>query len=75
MRYPGEKSLNIYPQQTIFIDTKIVMEIPNRTFCQLKSRSSLAMKGIEVKAGTLDAGYIGNIGILLHNNSNKMYQI
>ena len=51
------------------------MEIPKGTFCQLKSRSSLAIKGIEVKAGTLDASYTGNVGILLYNNSINTYQI
>ena len=75
MRYPGKEILNILPNDAAFINTHIAMEIPVGSYCQLKSRSSLAKKGIEVKAGTLDAGYTGDIGIYLFNNSNTTQQI
>ena len=35
----------------------------------------MAKKGVEVKAGTIDAGYTGDIGIYLFNNSNTTQQI
>jgi len=34
---------------------------------QLASRSSLAAKGISVKGGVIDAGYVGNIGLQYPN--------
>ena len=63
------------PYEAIFINTHIAIKILTGSFCQLKSRSSLAKKGIEVKAGTIDAGYTGDIGILLYNNTGLTYQI
>ena len=39
------------------------------------SRFSLTKKGIEVKAGTIDSGYTGNIGVLLYNNSQVPHTI
>ena len=75
MRYPGKEILNILPNDAAFINTHVAMEIPVGSYCQLKSRSSLAKKGIEVKAGTLDAGYTGDIGIYLFNSSNTTQQI
>ena len=52
------------------IDLHIAMEVPEGTMCQLMSRSSLVKKGIEVKGGTIDTGYTGNIGVILSNTSN-----
>ena len=75
MRYPGKEILNLPPGEVIFINTQIAMEIPNGTYCQIKSRSSLAKKSIDVKAGTIDAGYTGDIGILLFNSSKATHQI
>ena len=73
--YSGTRVLTIPPQQTVLIDTKIAMEIPTRTVCQIFSRSSLAKIGLNVQGDTIDAGYTGNIGILLHNNSQQSYDI
>jgi deoxycytidine triphosphate deaminase len=69
LKYSGSEDLTIPPFETIIIDSQIAIEVPKGTFCQLASRSSLARKGIEVKAGTIDAGYTGNIKILVYNNS------
>jgi deoxyuridine 5'-triphosphate nucleotidohydrolase len=75
MRYPGKEILNILPYEASFVNTHVAMEIPTGSFCQLKSRSSLIKKGIKVKAGIIDAGYTGDIGIYLFNNSNTTQQI
>ena len=75
VRYPGETPIQVTPRQTVLIDLHIAFEVPVGTICQLMSRSSLAKKGIEVKGGTIDAGYTGNIGVLIYNNSEEPYQI
>lgn len=75
LRYPEKEKLEIKPGKIAFIDSHIAMEIPENTYCQLVSRSSLAKQGIEVKGGTIDAGYTGNIGIMLYNNSDETYII
>jgi len=75
LKYPETTPLIIQPKDIVKIDSHIAIEIPMGTYCQLASRSSLARKGIEVKAGIIDAGYTGNIGILLTNNSSTPYTI
>ena len=75
LRYPEKEKLEIKPGKIAFINSYIAMEIPENTYCQLVSRSSLAKQGIEVKGGTIDAGYTGNIGIILYNNSDETYII
>ena len=57
----------------ILIDSHIAIKVPTGTYYQLASRSSLVQKGIEIKAGTIYAGYTENIGIILTNNSNTPY--
>ena len=75
VRYTGEESLTIKSQQTSLIDLFIAMEIPAGIICQLMSRSSLALKGIDVKGGTIDSGYTGNISVILYNRSIEDYTI
>ena len=75
VRYTGKESLIIPPHQLAIIDLHITIEIPPGTVCQLMTRSSLAKKQIEVKAGTIDSGYTGNIGVLLYNNSDEPYTV
>jgi len=75
LKYPETTLLIIQPKDIVKIDSHIAIEIPMGTYCQLASRSSLVRKGIEVKAGIIDAGYTGNIGILLTNNSSTSYTI
>ncbi|KAG9288110.1 hypothetical protein G9A89_017705 [Geosiphon pyriformis] len=42
---------------------------------QLASRSSLAKKGINIKEGIINTGYVENIIAMLQNDSEKAYII
>ncbi|KAG9290600.1 hypothetical protein G9A89_011563 [Geosiphon pyriformis] len=42
---------------------------------QVASQSSLAKKEIDIKKGTINAGYTENIIIMLQNNLDKFYKI
>jgi len=75
VRYTGDEPLTIHSQQTTIVDLFIAIEIPVGTVCQLMSRSSLAQKGIDVKGGTIDSGYTGNISVILFNRSHEDYTI
>ncbi|KAG9295138.1 hypothetical protein G9A89_006119 [Geosiphon pyriformis] len=57
------------------IDLKIALKIPATTMVQLASRSSLAKRGINIKGGIIDTGYVENIIAMLQNDSNKAYII
>ncbi|KAG9302667.1 hypothetical protein G9A89_007371 [Geosiphon pyriformis] len=66
---------NATPYFLVKIDLKIVLEIPVSTMIQVVFQSSLAKKEIDVKEGIIDAGYTGNIIVMLQNNSDRPYKI
>ncbi|KAG9287781.1 hypothetical protein G9A89_017376 [Geosiphon pyriformis] len=75
LRYPGKDAIKLEPHLCTYINLKIALEIPATTMVQLASKSSLAKKGINIREGIIDAGYVGNIIAMLQNNSEKTYVI
>ena len=67
---------SIPPFTTQIIPSNIAIECPNGTYARIASRSGLTAKhGINVRAGVIDADYRGDIGIILHNDSNSPFHI
>lgn len=69
-----ENKIEILPGETVFIDTGIVMEIPNGYVGLIYARSGLACKqGLAPanKVGVIDSDYRGNIMVALYNQSNE----
>lgn len=75
----SEKSrIDLLPGKTIIIPTGIKTAIPLGYEIQIRPRSGLAAKhGIEVlnSWGTVDAGYRGEYGVILHNTSDVSFSI
>lgn len=70
-----ENRVEILPGKTAFIDTGIVMEIPNGYVGLIYARSGLACKqGLAPanKVGVIDSDYRGNIMVALYNQSNEV---
>ena len=68
-----ENKVDILPGETAFIDTGIVMEIPNGYVGLVYARSGLSCKqGLAPanKVGVIDSDYRGNIMVALYNQSN-----
>ena len=62
--------------ESITIDTGVRMEIPMGYFGAVRGRSGMAFKSdVTAFDGTLDAYYLGTIGVKLYNHSNKMVSI
>ena len=57
----------IPPNNSALFSTGIKMAIPSGYYGQVSSRSSLAIKNIEVGAGIIDSSYRGEIKVLLRN--------
>lgn len=70
-------SWTIYPGEIKLIDTGLKVEIPNGWEIQVRPRSGLSSKGITVvnSPGTVDAGYRGEIKIILTNLGQKPFVI
>ncbi|KAG9305674.1 hypothetical protein G9A89_022596 [Geosiphon pyriformis] len=75
LRYLEKDTIKLEPHSRTYIDLKVALEIPATTMIQLASRSSLVKRGINIRGGIIDAGYIGNIIAMLQNDSEKAYII
>lgn len=64
--------------ETVLIKTGISVELPQRTEAQIRPRSGLALKhSITVlnTPGTIDAGYRGEIGVILINHGKQPFKV
>ncbi|KAG9302037.1 hypothetical protein G9A89_021081 [Geosiphon pyriformis] len=75
LRYPEKDTLVLQPKSLTKINLKIALEIPSGAIVQIASRSSLASKKINIKEGVIDAGYTGDIIIMLQNETDKLFRI
>ncbi|MDJ0569037.1 MAG: dUTP diphosphatase [Pleurocapsa sp. MO_192.B19] len=84
--HPGDAGLDLFaieeqeilPGETKLINTGIAIALPPNTEAQIRPRSGLALKhSITVlnSPGTIDAGYRGEIGILLINHGKIAFQV
>lgn len=84
--HPGDAGLDLFaieeqeilPGETKLINTGIAIALPPSTEAQIRPRSGLALKhSITVlnSPGTIDAGYRGEIGILLINHGKIVFQV
>ena len=72
------ESIVLKPFERALVKTGLFMEIPAGFECQVRPRSGLALKnGITVlnSPGTIDADYRGEIGVILINLSNEVFNI
>ena len=65
----------VKPGETAKIPLGFSLEIPHGNVVLLTPRSSLNAKGIEVKLGTIDADYTGEISAVVHNESKIPFEI
>ena len=75
---PGAALIVIAPGERALVPTGLRFEIPPGFEVQIRPRSGLALRhGITVlnAPGTIDAGYRGEIGVVLHNTGHSEFQI
>ena len=69
------QKLSIGPHENRAILTDLALEFPPGCYGRIASRSGLAKNYcIEVGAGVVDPDYRGNVGILLFNRSNNVFE-
>ena len=64
------ETVTLWPGHRRIIKTGLSVAIPVGWYLQIMSRSGLASKLIDARAGVIDCTYRGEIGIMLHNDSN-----
>lgn len=65
----------LQPQQGQAVRTGIAMALPAQHFGMVADRSSLAKRGIKTAGGVIDAGYRGEIRVVLWNLSREEIQL
>lgn len=63
--------VTIAPQSVAKVDTGLLLEIPERYYGKIESRSSIAAKGVFSVGGVIDATYRGEVKVMLHNSTKE----
>lgn len=80
--YEHDAGLDLYslnefklsPRETRSVPTGVALEIPQGYVGLVRDRSSMGKRGVTVLAGVVDAGYRGEIVVVLHNLSAEALQ-
>jgi dUTP pyrophosphatase len=75
-----DAGLDLYAMEDKFIElgstavvrTGVSINIPNGMVGKIEDRSSLASKGLRTGAGVVDAGYSGEVGVVIHNLTSQL---
>lgn len=70
---PMRMSGVIQPFETLVIPLGFGILVPNGYTARLQVRTSLAKEGLFIQNCAIDAGYTGEISLILHNLSQKLY--
>jgi dUTP pyrophosphatase len=68
---------NILPGETLFIPLGVCFEIPFGYEIQIRPRSGLSSKGIELKnsPATIDSDYRGEVKAIIKNTTDKIFPV
>ncbi len=61
------------PHTTVMISTGVAFEIEEGCVGLIWDKSSIGSKGMKTLCGVIDAGYRGEVSIMVHNLSNSSY--
>jgi dUTP pyrophosphatase len=75
-----DAGLDLYAMEDKFIElgstavvrTGVSINIPQGAVGKIEDRSSLASKGLRTGAGVVDAGYSGEVGVVIHNLTSQL---
>ena len=71
----ASQSLNLEPFTHGVVKTGLAFEIPPGWHTQIHTRSSYAKAGIRCHLGIVDAGYRGELKVIVHNHTNLFVNI
>ncbi|MBI5202881.1 MAG: dUTP diphosphatase [Elusimicrobia bacterium] len=81
--HPDDAGLDLYSLEEVALEpgrgshvkTGVAVELPPQTVGLIADRSSMARRGLKTAGGVIDAGYRGEIGVLLWNISPEAHTI
>jgi dUTP pyrophosphatase len=70
------QNVNIPPRGRLLLNLGLVLIIPKGHYGRIAPRSGLALKfGIDVGAGVIDSDYRGEVGVLLFNHTDTVFEV
>lgn len=66
---------NLSPGERMLIPTGLYLELPDGIYADVRPRSGLSARGIDVCLGLVDSSYRGEIKVCLINNSGDSFTI
>ena len=69
------ESNSVPPGGWALVDTGIAVAVPRGTYGRVAPRSSLAVRGVQVGAGVVDADYRGTVKVLLFNHGSTAMEV
>ncbi len=61
------EDVEIAPGEAMDVPTNVRLELPDTLWVEVRARSSIARRGLQVEAGTIDPGYRGPLFALVRN--------
>lgn len=65
----------IYPSQTLLVQTGVYTVLDKGYYGRIVGRSSVSLRGLLCKEGTIDSSYRGELKVILHNTTNRIIKI
>ena len=69
------KPITIAPNTSELVPLGFKMAFPSNLQCELRPRSSLSLKGINVSLGTIDPDYRGEVKVIITNTTSTPYPV
>lgn len=65
----------LQPSSRILVCTGVAIGLPDGHEGQIRPRSSLSQMGLVAELGTIDARYVGELKVVLHNRSSDAHEV
>src|SRR6185295_3942980 len=65
----------LYPNESRMVSMQVCFEIPAGWFGKIEDRSSFAKQGIFTAGGVIDAGYRGEVSVLIRNDGSQRLEV
>jgi deoxyuridine 5'-triphosphate nucleotidohydrolase len=71
----ASEDTDILPGKAIDVPTNVAVALPTGYWCEIRARSSIARRGLQVDAGTIDNGYRGPLYALVRNMTDEVVTV
>jgi dUTP pyrophosphatase len=63
----ASRTVKLRPHEQADVPTNVRVKLPSNAWGEIRARSSIARRGLQVDAGTIDTGFTGELLVLVRN--------